>query len=487
MPAAQRLTRIGTFGVGAATLFVGMPAAMATCPAGAILLPVGANLRQVVAQSPQGASFCIQKGEHRLQEIDPKKDQKFYGQKGAILNGSQLIKQFTREGSDWVASNQKQEGVRKAGDECLPGRPRCDRPEAFYIDDKPLKAVASRGELATGKFYFDYDADKIYFRNNPTGHKVEASVKPYAFNGGATGVVIDGLIVEKYSSPIQAGAIGSTIASKGWTVRNNEVRLNYGVGVTVGTDSRILNNYIHRNGEMGIGCNGDDILIEGNEIAKNGYFAGLDPFWEGGGGKCAQTRRLIVRNNYSHHNNAMGFWTDIDNIDTLYEKNRIAHNANGGISHEISYKATIRNNTFKGNGKAFTVWLWGGAIQIQNSRDVEVYGNTIDMTDAGNGITLIQQNRGTGAYGPLKTVNNHIHNNKITSLTPDSGVSGAIADDDPSTMLSGGNRFNNNTYTGTSGRDEHWAWVTDFYDWSSYRQRSGQDSDSTLLIEQAAP
>src|SRR6185312_15487892 len=116
-----------------------------------------------------------------------------------------------------------------------------------------------------------------------------------------------------------------------------------------GDSSVIRRNFIHDNGEMGIACVGRDILIAGNEIAGNGFFAGLDPDWEGGGGKCALTDGLVFRGNYSHDNNSYGFWTDIDNINTLYEDNRIEHNANGGISHEISYAATIRNNTLKGN------------------------------------------------------------------------------------------------------------------------------------------
>ena len=64
-----------------------------------------------------------------------------------------------------------------------------------------------------------------------------------------------------------------------------------------------------------------------------------------------------------------------------------------GITHEISYDAVIRNNTLIGNGYGDPRgWLWGAEIQIQNSRNVDVYGNRIDMTGGGNGVVLIQQN-----------------------------------------------------------------------------------------------
>jgi len=342
--------------------------------------------------------------------------------------------------------------------------------------------VNKKSLVTTGTFYFDYPNDRIYFADDPNGKTVEASVAPYAFLGGAGGVVIDGLIVEKYSSPIQFAAISYNMPTPNWTLSNNEVRLNYGLGVSVGTNGQILNNKIHDNGEMGIGCNGDDILIEGNEIYGNGFFAGLDPAWEGGGGKCVLTNRLVFRSNYSHDNNSYGFWTDIDNINTLYEKNRIEDNANGGISHEISYAATIRNNTFEGNGWAFNVWLWGSAILVQNSRDVDVHDNHVVITAAGNGISLIQQNRGSGKFGSHATDNNFIHDNTIISRHPDAGAWGAIADYDLASMEAANNRFQNNTYEVTSGADDHWAWVDRFYNWKAYRKKSGQDSTSTLIV-----
>ena len=98
-------------------------------------------------------------------------------------------------------------------------------------------------------------------------------------------------------------------------------------------------------------------------------------------------------------------WTDIDNIHTLYENNVVAHNTMGGISHEISYDAIIRNNTLIGNGADDPrSWWWGNEINIQNSQHVDVYGNRVDMTGGGNGIVLIQQNRPSRSRGRYRSV-----------------------------------------------------------------------------------
>lgn len=450
-------------------------------PAGAIIVSATADLQSLVDSAGAGATFWLEAGVHRLQSITPHDNQSFYGAEGAVMSGARELTGFSQSGANWVISGQTQEGERRILDEGLDAFPRHSYPDQVYVDDKPLLQVASVDDLGPGKFFFDYTADKIYLRDNPAGHSVEAAVSPFAFDGGATGVTIQGLVIEKYAAPVQYGAIGYHTAPVDWLIQDNEVRLNFGVGILAGDGTQILGNFVHDNGEMGLGGNGDNILVANNEIASNGYFAGIDPYWEGGGSKFAETHNLVVRDNYSHDNTGYGLWTDIDNINTLYEGNRVEFNTGGGINHEISYDAVIRNNTFLGNGADVAKWLWGGAIQIQNSQNVEVYGNKIDMTDAGNGIALIQQNRGVGAYGVYVTEGNNVHDNLLVSTSSDIGNSGAIADYDEAGMLSGGNIFNNNEYSVTDGADDHWVWG-EFYDWNAFRAASSQDASSTLTL-----
>ena len=50
---------------------------------------------------------------------------------------------------------------------------------------------------------------------------------------------------------------------------------------------------------------GNNILVQGNEIAHNGFWAGVDPYWGAGGFKFTQTDGLVVRDNYSHNNNGL--------------------------------------------------------------------------------------------------------------------------------------------------------------------------------------
>ena len=138
------------FGVTALVLL--SASAHAACPAGAISLPVGSNIGQRAHTAPEGAVFCIRAGIHRLQRVQPRDRQRFYGEPGAIMNGSQRITRFEREGVYWVATGQTQRGIRHATQECLPSRPRCSYPEAFFINNVPLLSVASKAAVKPGTF-----------------------------------------------------------------------------------------------------------------------------------------------------------------------------------------------------------------------------------------------------------------------------------------------------------------------------------------------
>lgn len=454
----------------------------APCPENAIAVAPGDSLARASLSAPEGAAFCLLAGLHRQQRAQPKAGQRFHGAPGAVMTGAEEITAFEPDADGWSAPAPRPRGERRKAEYCLPGFPRCDHPVMVFVDDRPLRHVDDRAALAPGAFFLDYARGRVTLADDPRGRRVEITAAPYAFRGGAPGVVIQGLTIEKYAPPIQYGAIGYNMPSAGWRVENVVVRQNYGVGVIVGSDSVVRASVIRDNGEMGAGCVGRNILFEGNEIRGNGFFAGLDPLWEGGGAKCALTDGLIVRRNLLAENNGMGFWTDIDNVRTLYEGNLFERNLGGGVSHEISYAAEIRDNVFIDNGPREPTWLWGCAVQVQDSQEVRVTGNRIDMRAAGQGVCLIEQDRGDGALGPYQARRNRVDGNLVVAGADAEGGFGAISDHDPAGMASGDNRIDANRYVVPGLTDDRWAWVDGFYDWAEYRARSGQDATSTIAV-----
>lgn len=152
----------------------------------------------------------------------------------------------------------------------------------------------------------------------------------YAFSGTASGIVIRNLEIKNYQSPDQMGAIkggGSGVdkSTFDWVIENSDIHDNSGGAIRTGHRMNILRNKIHSNGQIGITGMGDDIQVEDNEIAYNNT-RNVSIVWEAGGTKFVETNRLKVRNNWVHHNNGPGLWTDINNDQTLYEGNLVEDN-----------------------------------------------------------------------------------------------------------------------------------------------------------------
>jgi hypothetical protein len=399
-------------------------------PAGAVRINPGQSIQAFVNAYPGGTAFVLGSGVHRMQTVVPKQNQRFYGESGTVMNGSRVLTNWVNAGGgQYYAPNQTQQVEPHGGCDYFPngGREiRCQYAEMVFINGTNLKQVFSRSNVRASTFYFDYGANRIYIGQSPGGKFIEASVREHAFDRGGANVTVAGIVVEKYSTPAQQGAIHM---ASGWTVIGNEVRWNHGYGIRGATNGRILNNNVHHNGQMGIGGVGSNILIQGNEVAFN-HWAGFLNDWERGGMKFAASTDLVFRNNYVHDNDGRGIWTDIDVKGLLIEDNLVESNHSEGIKHELSYDAVIRNNVSRYNGTGFYVQLWGAQILIQNSSNVEVYGNEVWVSGAGgDGIGIVEQNRGSGAYGPWVSRNNNVHHNEIhhNGLAGDNGLAGGCS------------------------------------------------------------
>jgi parallel beta-helix repeat protein len=292
------------------------------------------------------------------------------------------------------------------------------------------------------------------------------NVAVYAFNPGASpypsDVVIRGLKITRYNPPFQSGAIlagGNSLHEGGhnWVIENNEIVENATGGIRLADGMQVRGNNIHHNHAIGITGIGDNVLIENNEIAFNNYLKEFAWGNEAGGTKFVYTNGLIVRNNYVHDNWGPGLWTDISNRNSLYEGNTVLDNAGPGIFHEISFAAVIRNNTIKRNGFDFAGWIWGGGIQVATSRDVEIYGNTLE--DNKVGISVTQQNRGTDPLPPFATwvtANINVHDNNITQRV--GWPAGAALDYGDHPAFYAGISFTNNDYFLLPSLQSTWSW-----------------------------
>lgn len=411
---------------------------------GNIQLTPEEDVSAVVRNAPPATTFTFAPGLYRLASIVPKDGDRFIGRESVDLNGSILLS-MKPDGNLWSTIQPVAKSDPKY---CRPDHPRCFILSDLFIDGQLQKPVASLDELTSGTWYYDLDSQKVFVSADPGGHKIEFSHAAGAFLGSATGVEISHLLVEKYASPPQRGAIGSggtRAVPAGWNVNNVEVRYNHGAGIHVGANGRIDSCNVHDNGQIGLGGSGPNIVVSNNEIDSNNY-AGYRVDWEAGATKFSNTDHLVVRSNYVRRNQGIGIWTDIDNIHVLIEENKIFDSANEGIRHEIGYDAIIRNNLLRGNEAGIVIAL---------SANVEVYGNVIEVPENGDfGFRLDAGHRQSETHGEYRLQNVNVHDNIISYLGA-KAHSGLVGDASTTNDIA----MDRNEYHTINGiTKERWRW-----------------------------
>lgn len=428
------------------------------CPTGSTPIETTDTPQTIIDAHSAGTVYCFQEGTHRITTpIAPKLGDTIRGElagdqvtKLAILSGARNLTASTWTQTTcgaytcWSVPGQTQENSDQSLDAdfyCVPGYERCIKPEDLFFDGTTLKrhAVAVTG-VTTGYWFFNYTTHLIYVGDNPSGHTVETSVTARLFTQSSVdNVTVSDLIVEKFAGLVNYGCVNLGYAASGgtgWLATRLEVRHCHGAGIHNEPFTTARNNYVHHNGQYGFHGAGSTILVEDNEVAFNNVRPqftgaassvrantwGFDGYWGAGGSKWDTTDGLIVRHNLSYENDGPGFWTDFENINTLYTLNTLLNNMRGGIFHEISRRAEISYNTATGNGAGhdYNGFTDGAGIQVTDSEHVWVHHNT--LSNNWNEITALDDDRS----GYIATLDMIVEFNQVsnTNVTSGNGRSG---------------------------------------------------------------
>jgi len=436
----------------------------------------GVDLPSLMGSKGPGTVYCFQAGTYRLRAaIAPKTGDVLSGVPGTVISGALPISTWAANGSLWTADGYLPAAYTDTGyNPCQDTVTNlCKLNEWLFQDNVPLRRVASAAAVGAGTYYTDYAANRIYVGSNPEGSIMELSRAKTAIESVASGVTVKGLVVEKFATANQRGAIVAN--GPGWTIQGCEVRFNHGAGIYgYANNLKVLNSRVHHNGTIGIAVyNATGVLIDGNELDHNNTDGSFVNDGQNGGYKSAKSTD-IVRNNNVHDNMGLGLWFDIDDKGSLIENNNIADNASDGIRYEISYDGVIRNNVLSRNGQNRQTGngslYYGASVTIANSTDVQVYGNV--LTGGDHGIGLQMQNRGSGTYGVWQLANVYVHDNTVSMVTGQSGLVQNVGD--ASLFTSRNNRFERNNYTLDSVTGIRFNWNNAAGSFS-YWQRLGQD------------
>ena len=233
-----------------------------------------------------------------------------------------------------------------------------------------MHQVASLSKLASGAFYLDEAASKLYLGTDPTRNSVVASNLFYGLNVRAAGAVVRGIGIRRYapsvwhmagvtieqSAVVLENVVISEMATTGLSVLNRDVRLDH---VTV-----------QRNGLLGIhGRFADNLTMQQVDASFNNSelfrIEGPVP----AGVKLGATRGVRVYDSNFHDNWGQGFWEDMSVYDSVFSGNNFSRNFVTGLFLEISARAIVVNSLILDNHH--------DGLKINNTSNVQVWNNTI--------------------------------------------------------------------------------------------------------------
>src|SRR5690606_29727752 len=120
-------------------------------------------------------------------------------------------------------------------------------------------------------------------------------------------------------------------------------------------------------------------------------------------------------------------------------------------------------------------------ILVQNSSNVEVYGNlAVVHPDGGDGISVINQERGSGREGEWVSKNVSVRDNDIVYLGSN-GQSGIADDTDSQFSCSSDadNEFVSNHFH-VQAEGKRWEWCAEL-DWETFQDRAGSAGELTEM------
>lgn len=410
----------------------------------------------------RGRVIEYEAGTHPLRSITPLPKQTHRGSQSGetIFDGSVEISGWTAEGSSWWAPVPGGITDKGLATNSLYGDVAAQLPEELFRNGTRDRRVSTLAEVPAasaptetyraGKWWLDYDNDRVYVGTDPGAATFRLSVTQFALTGIDDPVTVRGLTVRKYATGMRRGPLGggfgfgySTLPRE-WVWEDCTVEDCQGsgfVGSLGGTLRRVTS---RRNGhtggliagarnqeDLGKGLRGSgalaSILVEDSLFEENGQNR-HDYMWEGGGLKITlvtDPEDCTIRNNKFEKNRVHGLWFDVY-CETVYcYSNYAVRNSRVGIMFELARgPGEARDNLSEHNGGTGAQIDMDGNLITDNpradlwigkSRHLDIWRNVF-RTSGGLGVYI--QSRDTDYLPYLNDVDVHDNHWELTG-TPD--------------------------------------------------------------------
>jgi hypothetical protein len=260
-----------------------------------------------------------------------------------------------------------------------------------------LKQLAGAGELYPGSFTVDEKTNTLYVwpldGADPRVSPLEITARELGLDLSekSAWVRLRNLTVTHVANMAQTAAF--VIQGNNNLVEDCQAVWCNATGMAIeGNANTVRRCNASNNGQTGMIGHGVDTLVEDCTTNHNNW-RNINPWWEAGAMKFANTKRLTLRRHTAAHNYGIGIWFDINNEDATIEQCRSFNNHGHGIYYEISHRARIINNLSYGNfGVGYPYNEHANGILVGVSDGV-VVANNICVGNT-HGIRLWEANRG---------------------------------------------------------------------------------------------
>lgn len=278
-----------------------------------------------------------------------------------------------------------------------PNYPVAGDPQMAFSNDLQLEQRGSISDVTPGskRFFYDWNAKKIYVSENPATNTVELSTRPGVFVlGGAYNFAVKGIGFKRYASAFRGNSqatvifvgLGGASDPAGQAQFENTV-FTENAGAVLSFSGPKNNTYVrnsvlaynHGSGISGNGFSNDaqgarnNIVLDGNLFNENNA-GNFDTMCGRSCGVAAVKLNHMVgfkmTNNIVQNTRgkAAGLWCDMDCSDGIFTNNIVRNNNGHGIFYEISNRGIIANNLVYHNKNS--------QIAVA-SANTKVYNNTI--------------------------------------------------------------------------------------------------------------
>lgn len=383
------------------------------------------SLDKALSSAPSGTTIILRGGTYRTYntKIPRQLTLQPYPGEHVTLKGSKVAGNWQKDGNSWKTSwttlfdaiyNRPKYAI------VTPENPMAAHQNMVFVNGSELQQVEYRSQVATGKYYVDYDNERVYIGNDPSGKTVEITAAQWGlhtYRVSAPDITIRGLEFQHYAETgIMMRSPRAVIEH--CVFKNNAVA---GVKAYVTNDTKIRNNLFHHNGLQGAGINrADNLILENNIFSENNYEKFNRNSWSAAGVKILRSPNSMVRNNLVIDNDANGIWLDDRSEGTFVINNEVRDNTRHGIHSEISHNTVVAGNLVTGCGNN-TEGLVAAGICVGEASGVRVYNNTL----VDNVVNLIVSDSERPEGELLRDTRNTIVKNNLMSNATGGGYPSA--------------------------------------------------------------